>query len=337
MSESKDYSKYEFAKDKIEAKQRFLEFSFKDPLPDIPPALLNSGDIDDYARITSMVFPFDENNENNKLKPASYEIDFLGEVHYINEETDKIEKETLVKGEPFILKKNSIVFVFIETKFFLPDYIAIRFNLRIILVHRGLLLGTGPLVDPGFEGRLLIPLHNLTSEDYILHGGDGLIWVEFTKLSPHTRWDATARKGAKFYPFPLSKRDLPAYEYFKKASGGRPAKSSIPDEVAAAKKKAEEIESLVKIVSSIGFVGIIAIVIMTWDLISSANQNISYARDEIINFSKDQTELNKRLNLLEAQIKSLVESSKKKNKEFNSENLDNHTKLQENDSSDSSH
>lgn len=76
---------------------------------------------------------------------------------------------------------------------------------------------------------------------------------------------------------------------------------------------------------------------MTWDLISSANQNISYARDEIINSSKDQIELNKRLNFLEGQIKYLVESSKKTNKEFISENLDNHIKSQKNDSSDSSH
>lgn len=334
---SEDYLKLDFVSNETEAYKRFAEFSSKDPLPDIPSALLNSGDIYDYARITSMVFPFNGIDDSEKLKPASYEIDFLGEIHYINEETDKIEKETLVKGEPFILKKNSIVFVFIDTKFFLPDYIAIRFNLRINHVHRGLLLGTGPLVDPGFVGKLLIPLHNLTSEDYILHGGDGLIWVEFTKLSPNMKWNSSARKGATYRHFPSSKRDLPAYEYFKKASGGRPAKSSIPDEVAAANKKVEEINYLVKRIGSIGFVGFIALVIMTWDLISSANQNISYARDEIINSSKDQIELNKRLNILEAQIKYFVELSKKTNKEFISENLGNHIKSQENDASDSSH
>ena len=89
MSEDKDYFKYEFAKDETEANQRFHKFSSKDPLPEVPPALLNSGDIYDYARITGMVFPFDINNHNKKLKSASYEIDFMGEVHYINEKTGK--------------------------------------------------------------------------------------------------------------------------------------------------------------------------------------------------------------------------------------------------------
>ena len=50
-------------------------------------------------------------------------------------------------------------------------------------MHRGLLLGTGPLVDPGFHGRLLIPLHNLTSDEYTIRGDEGLIWMEFTKTS----------------------------------------------------------------------------------------------------------------------------------------------------------
>ena len=319
---NEDYSKLDFVNDETEARERFAEFSSKDPLPEIRPALLNSGDIYDYARITSMVFPFDKNNQNKKLKSASYEIDFLGDVYHVNDETGKVEKETLVKGEPFTLRKNVIVFVFIKTKFFLPDYIAIRFNSKITHVHRGLLLGTGPLVDPGFAGQLLIPLHNLTSEDYILHGGDGLIWVEFTKLSPHIRWDSSARSGADYHPFPTNKQNLPAYEYFKKASSGRPASSSIPGEIAIAKKFIETSKSIGKVVGSLGLVGFLALIYMTWDLISNANQNIATARDEITNFSKDQTELNKRFNLLEAQIKSLVESSKKTSKRLVTENLD---------------
>ena len=50
-------------------------------------------------------------------------------------------------------------------------------------MHRGLLVGTGPLVDPGFRGKLLIPLHNLTLDAYEIRGDEGLIWVEFTKTS----------------------------------------------------------------------------------------------------------------------------------------------------------
>ena len=65
----------------------------------------------------------------------------------------------------------------------MPDFIALRFNLQIQHVHRGLLLGTGPLVDPGFWGKLCIPLHNLTDQDYEIPKEEGLIWLEFTKTT----------------------------------------------------------------------------------------------------------------------------------------------------------
>lgn len=329
MSEDKDYSKYEFAKDETEAKQRFLEFSSKDPLPEVPPALLNSGDIYDYARITSMVFQFDKNNDNKKLKSASYEIDFLGDVYQINEKNGEVEKKTIEYDEPFTIKKNSIVFLFIKTKFFLPDYIAIRFNLKITHVHRGLLLGTGPLVDPGFYGRLLIPLHNLTSENYRIIGGDGLIWVEFTKLSPHKNWDSHARNNsASYIKFPQNKKsDLEAQKYFNKASGGQPAGSSIPGEVKSAvgiaqnaseqvHKIYEEFRKWTIIGSVVIIISISALVYSTWDLISNANQHIENSSNKIEDLNKEQFKTNQKIESLEEKIKSLTESLEKANKDL---------------------
>jgi deoxycytidine triphosphate deaminase len=93
-----------------------------------------------------------------------------------------VEKQ-ISRGETFVLRRNSIAFVQVEPVFRIPDYIALRFNLKILHVHRGILLGTGPLVDPGFVGNLYIPLHNLTDSDYTFKGGEGLIWMEFTKVS----------------------------------------------------------------------------------------------------------------------------------------------------------
>ena len=85
--------------------------------------------------------------------------------------------------ELVVIAANSIVFVECDLDFRLPDFLALRFNLHIRHVHRGLLLGTGPLVDPGYWGKLCIPLHNLTDEDYLIPRTEGLIWIEFTKTS----------------------------------------------------------------------------------------------------------------------------------------------------------
>lgn len=229
-----------FASTDQEAGERYLQYRRTDPFPDIPSALLNSADIYDYVRATGMVHPFhlDEGN----LKSASYEVPFSGRV--ISWEDAQKRTDNITIGQQFRLKKNSIAFVWPDTVFRLPDYIAIRFNFRITHVHRGLLLGTGPLVDPGFWGRILIPLHNLTSEDYVLVGGDGLIWVEFTKVSPNKRWNkGSERQETNFQPFPEDKANKEPHYYFEKASGNQPIQSSIPGEVKKAQQDAESARS----------------------------------------------------------------------------------------------
>lgn len=302
------------------AEARFKQFESVDPFPNIPPALLNSGDIYDYARITGMVWPF----EKQKLKSASYEVPFIGDVYFIDKDGVR-QHRTVQENSIFELEKNSIAFVFLATTFRLPDYMAVRFNLKITHVHRGLLLGTGPLVDPGFAGRLLVPLHNLTSERYILHGGHGLIWMEFTKLSPHRKWSQKARKDSGDYvPFPKEKRYLVAEKYFEKASDGIPAASSIPGEVKGATKSAEEakstVEGLRKKIRDYAFVGgflggltlvigIISALVPTWGLISDANNSVANAAITVSNLRDEHMRYQRRLDDLEAELKHLRPSA----------------------------
>lgn len=208
--------------------QNKVQWTFaNDPFPEIPPALLNSADIQAYQEACGLVQG--ETFSLDRLKAASYEIPCLGDVYWWDENNDR-QQARIEDGRPFKIKKNSIVYVCPDAKFALPDFIAMRFNLTINLVHRGLLLGTGPLVDPGFQGRLLIPLHNLTSQDIPIDSNDGLIWVEFTKLSPLT--DASSMESVhgsnryKFKDFPSKKRNREVAHYFKEASGG-PFRSSL--------------------------------------------------------------------------------------------------------------
>lgn len=300
---------FDFPKDDAEAGGRFQQYQNRDPLSVVPPALLNAGDIYDYARITGMIYPFatDERKLKEKLKPSSYELDFLGTVHYVDEKGG-YQRIAINRNTPFILKKNSIVYVSLACKFRLPTYIAMRFNLRITHVHRGLLLGTGPLIDPGFVGRLLIPLHNLTDKDYVLIEGEGLIWVEFTKLSPY-------RDGARVVAFPEGKWNLTAREYFNRASDGTPAVSSIPGEVAQATEDAKKaqvhaedaeksskrllIGGVVALVVSLVavIVGVLNLGVSTWNVVSAANKSISEYRGEV-------GALQERIGTLEAELQT---------------------------------
>src|SRR5690606_6283003 len=108
----------------------------------------------------------------------------IGKNAYIFKKGNSAPQPALEDGAKNLkVPANSIVFVESDLDFRLPPFIAIRFNLQINHVHRGLLLGTGPLVDPGFWGKLCIPLHNLTNEDYEIPLEEGLFWVEFTKTT----------------------------------------------------------------------------------------------------------------------------------------------------------
>lgn len=66
-----------------------------------------------------------------------------------------------------------------------PQYSA-RFGLRSKYARKGLIATTGPQVDPGYHGRLIIGLTNLTPKSVTLPYKDDLLTVEFHKLEEAT-------------------------------------------------------------------------------------------------------------------------------------------------------
>lgn len=318
------------AESDAEAKARFLIAEHIDPFPEISDALLNSADIYDYVRMTGMLHPF----HKDMLKSGSYEAAIRGQCIWWDQNGERHEKflHDLDKDE-FKLKANSIAFVQVEPFFRLPDYIALRFNLKITHVHRGILLGTGPLIDPGFEGRLLIPLHNLTTNEYIFKCGEGLIWIEFTKTSPlpgDSRATANAlglTKHGKYIPFLGTKKNLTPDYYLMKASPHAPIRSSIPEAMRenarkvqeaanASIKSSEEAESArkkVTLVSTVfslaAIIGLVTAVYMTWDLIQNANTTVRDVQQQLqneiasnISESKEVAALRKELGDLRGQM-----------------------------------
>lgn len=225
-----------------EAKRRYEQFLSKDPYPEIEAALLNSADIFQYVAKTGMIYPFD----SDKLQGASYEVAIRGTVIWWDEEKKEEHIEQLVKpGDSFKLEPNSIAFVTLEPMFRIPDYIALRFNLKIVHVYKGLLLGTGPLVDPGFVGRLSIPLHNLTSNTYIFRAGDGMIQMEFTKLSRNNVWLTNKNNFSGLYKRKWIRPGRTLEEYIVRAlegSGNTIVKSSIPNELSKIKDESKNIK-----------------------------------------------------------------------------------------------
>jgi deoxycytidine triphosphate deaminase len=222
---------------------------------DIPDTLLTSDHIISVVEKTGLIAPFFSSKTGRKarLKKAAYE-GRVGSKAFIFKDKNCPERIFDSSKDDFLLvPKNSIVFVESDLDFRLPDFIALRFNLQIQHVHRGLLLGTGPLVDPGFWGKLCIPLHNLTDQDYEIPKEEGLIWIEFTKTTLPTGHTDDAR-----VPLSGDSRDEKGHwkiEEFLHRSANQyrghkvPIKSSLPtmfdEATASAKKSADDAKAAV--------------------------------------------------------------------------------------------
>ena len=269
-----------------ERAETFRSENKPDPFPDIPHALLSADDVKKYVFATGAIAPFVPSKESRRLKTAAYE----GRVGDIAYEFDNDGALVELPTTPLIVKANSIVFVESDIDFRLPNFIALRFNLQIRHVHRGLLLGTGPLVDPSYWGKLCIPLHNLTDEDYSIPKESGLIWLEFTKTSLK-RTEGVASLGHHV------RREQPGEHWHIKdfideaakpmGREGRtvPIRSSIPTMTKEATKRAEAAERSASEarnwVRGLGGLGIAAIIVSLAGLSTAFYSNIQSAYNAI--------------------------------------------------------
>ncbi len=295
--------KVEYAANDSEAEQKYEQYRINDPFNDIPPGLLRSTDIKKYVAETGMIHPFYPDH----MKQASYAVKVLGRSIYWDEKGKKHD-EFIEDKKEFILKQNSIVFVSLEPRFRLPYYIALRFNLKIRHIHRGVLLGTGPLVDPGFNGKLLVPLHNLTMNDYAIRGGDDLIWFEFTKLVPATIENITE--------FRVDKNIVDPDDYLHKAYNGHPIASSL-SEIRQFSKQALRTSRIIKYGGALALLASLAAIIYpTWGFFIDSVNYVKGAKDSYKVMGDAQTariqSSEKEIELLKSKIQMLEQRIAKK-------------------------
>jgi deoxycytidine triphosphate deaminase len=165
---------YKQPKPEVEEKDFWL-----DPDKDSPAGLLLSDRIKFYREKVNLIHPFDE----KFLEPASYTLHAGGE-YLIHDESGKRISGVLGPGGKVIIPPNGLIYIRFLEEVNIPHYMIARFNLRVKQVYRGLLLGTGPQVDPGFRGHLGCPLHNFTNEEKTIEFFEKLVTIDFEKTTP---------------------------------------------------------------------------------------------------------------------------------------------------------
>lgn len=200
-----DYRRY-WQKSEFEDK-RLTQAYWVDPRPDVQ-GMLTSEYIRFYDRaVNHMIFPF----EDELLKPAAYELT-LG-WRCMVERRDRL----LSDQRPWLeIPPNSIAFVSMQQVLRLPHYIVARFDLIIDLIYEGLLLGTGPQVDPGFQGALGCPLHNISNDPIHIKLGAPVAKIDFVKTAPPLRAQRRAKwlrevKDEDDLEREITRKDRPAY------------------------------------------------------------------------------------------------------------------------------
>jgi deoxycytidine triphosphate deaminase len=152
------------------------KWKYEDPHPEDRGSLLLANRIHELCEQKLLIADF-YSKEN--LRPASYTLrigdDFIDSEGKQRKFTDD--------EDSFIFEKNSIIYVTVKEELSLPYYIIARFNLRVNWVYDGILLGTGPQVDPGFSGCLSCPLYNLTNVDLTIKRGEKFATIDFEKTT----------------------------------------------------------------------------------------------------------------------------------------------------------
>ncbi len=151
------------------------KWKFVDPEPEATGVLL-SDRIEYYVQHYEILVDKKDFKPLN-LKPASYSLT-LGNEYYYDGKFYKLDQNAELRIPP-----NALVVTNTAERVILPHYVAGRFGLRVEYVYKGLLVGAGPQVDPGFEGFLGCPIHNLTDSEVIIRVGDPYAWIDFARTT----------------------------------------------------------------------------------------------------------------------------------------------------------
>lgn len=200
-------------------------------------AVLRAEEIRQYVDQFNLLIDKAEFDENH-LKGASYTMSPHPEEAWIiteQGEQDALPRKENSRGRYYVVPRNSLVYIRLKETLRLPFYIIGRHNLKIDYVYQGLLLGTGPQVDPGYIGQIYIPLHNLTNQQVDIYVDESFVSIDFVRTGPLKLENGIPTSYQEFYAkYKQSKRPIDPEKIEKKTNlhaylqGNKPS-SSLAD------------------------------------------------------------------------------------------------------------
>ena len=145
------------------------------------------------------------NFSQKSLQPASYDMR-VGEEAFSSHEKVGIDVKSI---HSLVVKPGDFILIRTYESVKLSPKIAGRIGLRSFHARKGLVLLAGPQIDPGFEGVLVVGLHNLDANELKLSYKETFCTVEFYRLSEPVQ---QPYKGEYQHQSEIEKRDRMAIE-----------------------------------------------------------------------------------------------------------------------------
>lgn len=142
-------------------------------------SVLSNIEIEKYCKNFNMIDPFDK----EKVQGSSYDLSVGDEYRFSHGKKvikmDGWRRE--IKIPPY-----AICYILVKEKLHMPKDICAEIFPRHTLVKKGLLMYPQPPIDPGFEGKLYVLIHNLTNKDRSVYKDEHLVSLVFYKLGQKT-------------------------------------------------------------------------------------------------------------------------------------------------------
>ncbi|RYH60988.1 MAG: hypothetical protein EON54_10495 [Alcaligenaceae bacterium] len=117
------------------------------------------------------------------LRASSYDLT-VGEEYYIGQDglSSKLLTQSLKNSQTFTIPPHAICFILSAETIRLPNDVTAKVSLRMTHIYAGMVLTSQPPFDPGYCGRVVVLLHNLSSEPCYIKSGERVATIEFMRL-----------------------------------------------------------------------------------------------------------------------------------------------------------
>lgn len=125
-----------------------------------------------------------EGFEPLNIQSCSYDLR-MGNQYYYHDKKDKGPNPNiryLKVKEKLKIPPNAICYVITEEKVNMPNDLTASISLSFGLISRGVMLAVQPPYDPGYRGKTVAMLHNLSNQEIVIQRGQHILNIVFSEL-----------------------------------------------------------------------------------------------------------------------------------------------------------